>query len=303
MTDKKEWGVIFDIKRFALHDGDGIRSTIFTKSCPLSCPWCHNPEGRTLEIALMWFETLCIGCGECIKNCPYNAITSVDSKINIDRKKCQKCGKCIEACPALALKFDGWKIHYKDAFKELMKDKVFFRSSGGGVTISGGDPLVQSEFNLKLLSLCKEEGINTTIETCLFSNIEVVMAFAEVVDNFIIDIKIFDEKTHKKVVGVSNKVIFENFQALSAKNVNICVRIPLIPGFTDSDKNLTDIATYVSHVNKNTKIELLNYNPLAENKYVSLQEKYLVSSEIEPFSKEEMIRKQTFVNNIMEKSE
>lgn len=300
MTDNAEWGVVFDIKRFAVHDGAGIRSTLFTKGCPLHCPWCHNPEGKLLDIKLMWFETLCIGCGECLKACPHKALRMENSQIIINRENCEKCGKCIDACPALALKFDGWKMHYTEAFAELMKDKVFFQSSGGGVTISGGDPLVQSGFNLKLLELCKNEGVNTTIETCLFAPKEVVMEFAEVVDTFIVDIKIFDEQRHIDAVGVSNKVILENFEALSAKGANICVRIPLIPGYTDSDENLADIARYVAIRNKRATLELLNYNPLAKSKYTSLQQEYLLSDAVKPFGKKEMARKRQLISEIME---
>ena len=300
MTDNDEWGVVFDIKRFAVHDGDGIRSTLFTKGCPLKCKWCHNPEGQSLDIELMWFETLCIGCGECIKSCPYDALTFEKSRVTIVREKCRKCGNCIDACPSLALKFDGWKMHYKDAFDELMKDKVFFQGSGGGVTISGGDPLVQSGFNLKVLALCKEAGVNTTIETCLYASRDVVMKFAEVVDNFIIDIKILDESNHTDAVGVSNRIILDNFEALTKTGANICVRIPLIPGYSDGDENITDIAKYVARVNKNAKVELLNYNPLAKSKYTSLQEEYLISSEAKPLSKEEMARKTKLVSDIME---
>ena len=304
MTDDSkdtDWGIIFDIKRFALHDGNGIRSTIFTKGCPLRCPWCHNPEGQVLDIKLMWFETLCIGCGACVQSCPYNALHMGENGIIINREKCRKCGKCIENCPSLALKFDGWKIHYRDAFKELMKDKVFFQESGGGVTISGGDPLVQSEFNLKLLSLCKAEGVNTAVETCLYAENSTVMKFAEVVDSFFTDIKILDEQKHKKITGVSNRIILENFEALSQIGADICVRIPLIPGFTDSDENITDIAEYVASINPQTSLELLNYNPLAVNKYTSLQEKYYVSDDAEPLSEDEMDRKNILIANIMEK--
>lgn len=303
MTDKTDWGVIFDIKRFALHDGDGIRSTIFTKSCPLRCPWCHNPEGQQLGINLMWFETLCIGCGACVKVCPQGALSASDAGIRVDKEKCVKCGKCIENCPSLALKFDGWKMHYKEAFEELKKDKVFFDGSGGGITISGGDPLVQSEFNLKLLKLCKDEGIHTTIETCLYADKEVVLEFAKVVDSFFVDIKIFDDIEHKRIVGVSNRRILENFEALSETGAEICVRIPMIPGYTDSDRNIADIAAYVARTNPNARLELLNYNPLAKNKYTSLHTEYLISGDAEPLSKEEMERKNLMVKEIMENIE
>ena len=277
MSEDTDWGIIFDIKRFALHDGDGIRSTLFTKGCPLRCPWCHNPEGQRLNIELMWFETLCIGCGRCLEACPHGALSRGETGIKIDRDKCRHCGTCIEVCPALALKFDGRKIHYEEAVRELMKDKVFFMESGGGVTISGGDPLVQSEFNLKVLQRCKEEEVHTIIETCLYASTDLVQRFAKAVDKFYIDIKLFDDRRHLETVGVSNKKILENFEALSVEGADICVRIPLIPGFTADDANICAVAEYVAKVNPQATLELLNYNPLAKNKYDSLQEKYLVS--------------------------
>ncbi len=300
MTEDSDWGVIFDIKRFALHDGAGIRSTLFTKGCPLRCPWCHNPEGRLLEVELMWFETLCIGCGKCLASCPQGALSSGENGIKINKQKCIKCGACVEACPALALKLDGWKIHYTEAFKELIKDKVFFLGSGGGITISGGDPLVQSGFNLKVLKLCKEEGIHTTLETCLYASPEVVKKFAEVVDCFYVDIKILDDQRHREVVGVSNRLILENYELLTSIEADIWVRIPLIPGYTADDENIVAIAEYVKKVNPEQRIELLNYNPLAGNKYSSLQEHYQLSGELEPFSVEEMSRKNNLVKEVME---
>ena len=302
MTIDTDYGIVFDIKRFALHDGDGIRSTIFTKGCPLNCPWCHNPEGKSIAIDLMWFETLCIGCGCCIRSCPQGALSFKDKHISIDRDKCQKCGKCVNVCPTLALKLDGRKIHYKAAFAELMKDRDFFEGSGGGITISGGDPLVQHEFNYKLLALCKSNGIHTTIETCLYAPLEVVMKFSEVVDKFFIDIKILKPEKHRKIIGVDNSLILNNFEKLSVAGADICIRIPLIPGLTDSDENITEIVEYVYNVNRDIRVELLNYNPLAGNKYNSLHEEYKLDSAIEPLSAAEIHRKNNLVNKIMENS-
>ena len=302
MTIDTDYGIVFDIKRFALHDGDGIRSTIFTKGCPLNCPWCHNPEGKSIAIDLMWFETLCIGCGCCIRSCPQGALSFKDKHISIDRDKCQKCGKCVNVCPTLALKLDGRKIHYKAAFAELMKDRDFFEGSGGGITISGGDPLVQHEFNYKLLALCKSNGIHTTIETCLYAPLEVVMKFSEVVDKFFIDIKILNPEKHRKIIGVDNSLILNNFEKLSVAGADICIRIPLIPGLTDSDENITEIVEYVYNVNRDIRVELLNYNPLAGNKYNSLHEEYKLDCAIEPLSAAEIHRKNNLVNKIMENS-
>ncbi len=302
MNKDTDYGIVFDIKRFALHDGAGIRSTLFTKGCPLRCPWCHNPEGRKLDIELLWFETLCIGCGACVASCPQDALALQENGIVIDRASCVKCGKCIDVCPALALKFDGYRMHYREAFAELIKDKVFFQGSGGGITLSGGDPLVQSEFSLKLLGLCKEEGIHTTIETCLYAPTDTVLKFVGLVDCFYVDIKILDEQKHRAATGVGNKLILHNFEELSARGASICVRIPLIPGYTADDEDICATAEYVAGVNPKAQLELLNYNPLAESKYHSLQERYILPSTTEKFSEEEMQRKSELVKRIMEKS-
>lgn len=295
----KTSGIIFDIKRFAIHDGEGIRTTLFIKGCPLRCPWCHNPEGRTKDFELMWFSSLCIGCGECERACSQNALKLDCGKVNINRQKCTLNADCTAACPSNALQLNGWEITAEQAFEEILKDKVFYMSSGG-VTLSGGDPFAQAEFSLAILELCKKNGINTAVETCMYAKEEDVIRFASVVDQFFVDIKIFDNEKHQKIIGTDNERILSNFKVLCRLGANVCVRIPIIPGFTDDDENISSIANFVSTTSKNVSIELLNYNTLAENKFESLDEIYKVGKGVKPLTNDEMDKKRKIVSDIME---
>lgn len=297
--DSNTKGIIFDIKRFAIHDGGGIRTTLFIKGCPLRCPWCHNPEGRQKDIEPMWFSSLCIECGECARACSQNAVKLDSGKVKINRQKCTLNADCTSACPSNALKLNGWVITAEQAFEEVMKDEVFYMSNGG-VTLSGGDPFAQSEFSLAILELCKKNGINTAVETCLYAKEEDMLRFVPMVDQFFVDIKIFDNTKHQKIIGTDNKRILRNFKALCRVGANICVRIPLIPGFTDDDENIRDIVNYVSDTSENVEIELLNYNPLAESKFETLDEKYKIGKGVEPLTEHEMDEKRKIVSDIME---
>jgi len=301
MSDVK--GVIFDISRFTVHDGDGLRSTVFVKGCPLRCPWCQNPEGRHKAIDVMWFPTLCIGCGRCEKACKYDALHISDGKVQIDKQKCTLCGKCVEGCPPLALKMNGYEITDDEVIEELLKDSVFYNNSGGGITLSGGEPLSQKDFCLSLLSKCKTHGLGTAMETCLYAREEDVLDFLGVTDQFIADIKIFDEKKHKQVTGKSNRMILKNAANLIERRVNMLVRIPLIPGYTDDDDNIAQIARFVASFGSGIKLELLNYNPLAADKFLTINEPYLVGKEAKPLPPHEMERKKALVNNILEGKE
>ena len=299
MTDYKTKGIIFDVKRFAIHDGDGIRTTLFIKGCPLQCPWCHNPEGRSKKIELMWFSTLCVRCGECERTCTQQAIRLSEGEVTIDRDKCTLNGDCVKGCPGNALKLSGREVTAWRAYEELVKDKVFYMSKGG-VTLSGGDPMAQIPFSLAVLELCREDGLTTAIETCLYANEEDVLRFVPLVDEFFVDIKIFDEEKHKRIIGYSNRKILSNYEALYRTGARICVRIPLIPGFTDDDENIRNIAEFVARTGREVEIELLNYNSLAMNKFDTINEKYLVGREVQPLTEQELNKKRKIVTDTME---
>lgn len=263
-------GIVFDIKRFAVHDGPGIRSSVFTKGCPLRCEWCQNPEGLENKINLWYFETRCIQCQKCVEICPKKALSVGKEKqpfILIDKKKCNNCGDCTKHCPTKALSFDSREMSVNEVLDELLKDKVFYESSGGGITLSGGDPVYQYQFNLKILKACKKEKLHTVIESSMFTGKSVFKKFIPLVDLFIVDIKIFDASLHKNFTGFENKKIKANFEMIAAAKSDILVRIPMIPGFTDAEDNIKRIAEYVREVRDDIKIELLNFNPLARDKY------------------------------------
>ncbi len=277
-------GTIFDIKRFAIHDGPGIRSSVFLKGCPLRCLWCQNPEGQTVSPVLWYFPNKCIQCGKCIGHCSGKALGFTrDSShyIKIDREKCTSRGECVENCPTGALSFIGKKISLDEVVKELLKDKLFYEESGGGITVSGGDPLVQSEFSLAILKEMKKRGIHTAIETCMYGKEEIFRNFFPLTDLFLVDLKLFNPMEHRKFTGVDNTLIKSNFRLLIKENKNVIVRIPLIPDHTSTRKNLSELAGWVKKAGdaegKKIPIELVNFNPLARDKYKILGEEYALA--------------------------
>ena len=268
-------GAIFEIKRFAVHDGPGIRSTLFLKGCPLRCPWCQNPEGMRREIRLWHRPADCLLCGSCAAACPNGAL-QLDERVHVDQARCRCCGKCVDACPVGAMSLDGREISSADAAEMLMEDRVFFHD-GGGVTLSGGEVFAQWRFALDILERCKAEGADTAIESCMFVSPEVLERFISVVDHFIMDIKYMDPETHRRVLGTDNGVILENHARLMARGADVLVRTPLIPGYTATAENIRAIAHYLANADPDAKYELLNFNPLCRSKYAALERDYPVA--------------------------
>jgi len=289
-------GIVFDIKRYAIHDGPGIRTTIFIKGCGLNCPWCQNPEGISKKIKLWYFKNKCLNCYRCIDSCPENALSKKETKnddivIDIDYDKCNNCGVCVDVCPKDALVFDGKKMTVQQVIEEVMKDKLFYEASGGGLTLSGGDPFVQSEFSLEILKEAKKIGLHTTLDTTLWTSSQNIKKFMKYIDLFLVDLKIWDEDKHKITVEVSNDLIKKNFELLASNQKDIWVRIPLIPGYTAGQENISKISKYVNMINKkyytDIPIELINYNPLAEEKYERMGQSYRLK-DCEPFTSKEI---------------
>lgn len=295
-------GIIFDLKRFAVHDGGGLRSTLFLKGCPLRCPWCQNPEGIGSKVQLWHSPGSCLKCGSCVPVCPEKALTLTD-RIHVDHALCRQCGACVDACPAAAMELLGTAVTAEEAARQLLRDRVFF-GENGGVTLSGGEVLMQWQFASQVLRLCKQEGADTAIETCLLAPRQALEAMKEVTDHFIVDIKFMDPQLHRTHLGADNVQILSNFRWLLEQGADVLVRTPLIPGYTATDDNIRAIARYLCEVAPGIPYELLNFNPLCRSKYAALEQDYpvtggaLTAAEMEHFY--EILAQEGIVNMIKE---
>jgi pyruvate formate lyase activating enzyme len=267
---------IFNIKRFAVHDGPGIRTSIFFKGCSLHCPWCQNPEGISQTKNLLYYKGRCIECHACIAHCPKNAIEKMpgSGKIYINRDKCDLCGECVNHCPSGALRFDTKEYSISELVNELERDLVFFEESNGGVTFSGGEPLLQAKIIEAIAKKVQKNKIHIAVESSLMIPFSTVKKAIEFVDLFIIDLKILDKEQAKKTIGMDLDLYQKNLEFLFANDVDLICRTPLIPGYTNDDSNLKSIKSFVNELNlkykRNISIELINFNPLSKTKYQQL---------------------------------
>lgn len=260
---------IFDIKHFAVHDGPGIRTTVFFKGCPLKCQWCHNPESIRKKKQLGYLTHKCVGCGKCVVACPQGAHTFTNEGIHtFDREKCIACGECVKACPASALSLYGKEAELQAVLDELLEDKDFYESSEGGVTLSGGECLMQPDFCAELLKRLKENGIHTAVDTCGFVSKDAIDKILPYTDLFLYDMKAFDEKVHVKCTSRSNKTILENLKHIDDCGAEIEIRIPFVPHY-NSDQ-IEKIAGFLSVLKNITKVKVLPYHNYAGTKYKSL---------------------------------
>lgn len=263
-------GIITDIKRFAVHDGPGIRVTVFFKGCLLSCWWCHNPECQKFVPELFHYENRCIRCLECVKACEQKAVRFKENFILIERNKCNACGACEEVCPTGAMEIAGKRMQVKDVIEEVEKERPFLSQSDGGLTLSGGEPLLQEEFALALLREAKKRFFHTAVDTSGFVKKEVLLQAAKYTDLFLYDIKSLDDGKHRRHTGVSNKRILENLEALSKVHPDIEIRIPVIPGFNDSEEEMMEILKFLRNIKKVRKVSLLPFHKAGEGKYKRL---------------------------------
>jgi len=266
-------GVIFDIKKFAVDDGPGIRTTLFLKGCPLRCWWCHNPEGQLQKSELMYRRNICIRCGECTKNCERQVISFIDKQLSIDRNKCNLCTSCVRTCPSGALSIVGKRVKVEEAMEEVNKDLLFYTQSNGGITISGGEPLMQIDFLEALLTECKKAHIRTAVDTSGYSSHESIERIKDKVDLFLYDLKIMDDKKHRKFTGVSNKLILENFRTLAENGSHMLIRFAVIPNINDDEENLKKTAHFIASCGVN-QICLLPYHKSGIEKYRNLGRTY-----------------------------
>jgi pyruvate formate lyase activating enzyme len=285
-------GLVFDTKKFAVDDGPGIRTTVFLKGCPMRCLWCHNPEGQTSVPELMYRHKKCIGCNECVSACPNQALFSYRRKLGINRKICNVCGVCAEKCPSGALEIVGKKLSIEEVMKEICKDSVFYEESGGGITLSGGEPLMQIDFASAILRECRKRNIRTAVDTCGCVSSKAIEKIKDRVDLFLYDLKIMDDEKHKKYTGKSNKQILRNFKILAENRNDLLVRLPVIPGINDDSKNIQMVADFMLSCGA-TRICLLSYHRSGIEKYRSLNKRYNLKSIRTPSDQElEMIKDQ-----------
>ncbi len=268
MISNQEKGIVFNIQHYSIHDGPGIRTNVFLKGCPLDCLWCANPESRKLSPQLSYNIEKCTGCQACIDVCNQKAIQFVEGKVKTDRSLCNACGKCITNCPTEARSIIGKTMNVDEVYKEVSKDKLFYDTSGGGVTLTGGEVLVQHEFARSILKRCKENGIHSAIETCGHGKWEVLKGLLKYTDIVLYDLKHMNDLEHKKCTGVGNELILDNLSKLSKElNIPVIIRVPIIPGYNNSEENMHLMSKYIlENVPTCQEVNLLPYHNFGEGK-------------------------------------
>lgn len=279
----KQSGRIFDVKKYAINDGPGIRVTLFFKGCPLRCAWCHNPESISGKVQKMYNPDKCIGCKSCIDVCPEDACELTPAGIVTDAERCTGCGKCADICPTKATEMSGRTLTLDEAVEIVEKERVFFEESGGGVTVSGGEPLLQHEFLIALLDELGRRGIHRAVDTTGFCTTEILLEVAKRTDLFLYDVKMMDSERHKQWTGVANEKIKENLHRLAATGAEINIRIPLVKNVNDDSENMRQTAAFVAALPGGAKkVNLLPYHNIAANKYRRLGESYEQGTMSEP---------------------
>lgn len=299
-------GRIFDIRRFSTHDGGGIRTTVFFKGCPLNCIWCHNPEGISPVQRPVWFAGACIGCGSCADAARNGGVIAEGTGIRIDASAREDWDAIMDACPTEALRWDSREITVEELMDEIRRDKPFFVHGGGGVTLSGGDPLMQADFAAQVLRNCRAEGIHTAVETELHARPEDAFKVLEHADLIYADLKLFDPELHRRYTGAGNELILANLRRLLGGELRsrVIVRTPLIPGITATEENIAAIARFLVEQDPDVRLELLNYNPLAAAKYPLVDREYCFRENPKRYSEKEMegfrgIARRNGVKNIL----
>ena len=267
--------LIFDIKRYAINDGPGIRITIFLKGCPLNCKWCHNPESIPREQQKMYSHTKCLGCGQCVEICPNNALTLNSDGIITNTDLCKMCGKCADVCPTKAIEMTGKLMSVDQLMSRINRETTIMDQSNGGVTFSGGEPLLHHKFLIKILDACGKEDIHRCIDTSGYAKKEILLEVAKRAEHFLYDLKTMDSEVHKKWTGVPNELIISNLKTLSTTDVDLNIRIPLIKGVNDDDKNIHESAKFITTLKgKKPIVNILPFHNSAEKKHERLGHLY-----------------------------
>jgi len=286
---------IFNVQKYNVYDGPGVRTIVFFKGCPLRCKWCANPEGWEKKYQIMYKKSLCVDCGACVSVCPVGIhnFSPQDGKHEINRKlECVGCGKCVEACPQTALALAGEAKTISELLQVVQEDQAFYDMSGGGITLGGGEVLMQPEAAANLLAACKQEGINTAIETCGYAKLETLLRVGEFTDLFLYDIKHIDSERHYALTGVRNELILSNLQELLARRYNVVVRLPLLKGINDRQEDIVRLIDFLRPYRdyKNFKgVDLLPYHKLGVHKYEQLDLDYPLTED-PSLSSDEMVR-------------
>ena len=266
--------LITNIQGYSIHDGPGIRTTVFLKGCPLRCRWCANPENLVPSVRIGWLKDLCRRCGRCAEACPRGAVLPDDDR-RIDRAKCDSCGACTESCLYGALVAYGEPMTAEAVFDKVRRDRIFYESSGGGVTVSGGEPLTHPDFVAALFSLCRADGISTCAETCGCVPPENVEAVRALTDLFLFDLKLMDPEEHARQTGLDNSLILENARSLAAAGARILFRQPVIPGVNDTEENAAATAAFIRSLGRpDIRLQLMPYHRMGTSKYAALDMPY-----------------------------
>jgi pyruvate formate lyase activating enzyme len=282
-------GWIFNIQKYSVHDGPGIRTTVFFKGCPLACAWCHNPEGISPQPEIIVQESRCLVCGECRKACPLVSPNASTAGLPARNDACTFCGACIDACPTEARQMVGQQTAVVDILDVILQDRIFYEESGGGVTFSGGEPLLQPEFLEALLRACRARDIHTAVDTSGLAATDHLRRIAPLTDLFLFDLKLLDDVLHRKYCGVSNCFILENLKLLANTHANLWLRMPLIPGINDSDDNLEALARFAADLPGIRQVSLLPYHKIGIRKFQQVGQSYALDHVEEP-SAEQMER-------------